>query len=91
MEIKKSIVFDELIERRHGTSINPPKPTKGEFDTKEPNDADGNQAASDVTSKGRRQRNVLMESLFLRDLSGLSIPQRTTAKRRSKRRKSLMK
>jgi hypothetical protein len=38
---KQSIVFDKLIERRHGTSINPPKPTKGEFDTKKPDDADG--------------------------------------------------
>jgi hypothetical protein len=62
-----------------------PKPTKGEYVTKEPNDADGNQAASDVTSKGRRQRNVLMERLFLRDLSCLSIPQRSTAKWRSTR------
>jgi hypothetical protein len=34
VDIKKSIVFDELIERRHGTSINPPKPMKEEFDTK---------------------------------------------------------
>jgi hypothetical protein len=25
-ELKKRQVFDELIERRHGTSINPPKP-----------------------------------------------------------------
>jgi hypothetical protein len=41
VEIKKRKVFDELIERRHGTSINPPKPMKGESDTKEPNDADG--------------------------------------------------
>jgi hypothetical protein len=41
VEIKKRRVFDELIERRHGTSINPPKPMKGESDTKEPNDADG--------------------------------------------------
>jgi hypothetical protein len=41
VEIKKRKVFDELIERRHGTSINPPKPMKGEPDTKEPNDADG--------------------------------------------------
>jgi hypothetical protein len=40
VEIHKSMVFDELIERRHGTSINPPKPTKGEFDTKKPDDAD---------------------------------------------------
>jgi hypothetical protein len=38
---KQNIVFDELIERRHGTSINPPKPIKGEFDTKKPDDADG--------------------------------------------------
>jgi hypothetical protein len=38
---KQSIDFDELIERRHGTSINPPKPIKGEFDTKKPDDADG--------------------------------------------------
>jgi hypothetical protein len=30
-----------LIERRHGTFINPPKPVKGESDTKEPDDADG--------------------------------------------------
>jgi hypothetical protein len=41
VEINKSIVFDELIERRHGTSINPPKPIKGEFDAKKPDDADG--------------------------------------------------
>jgi hypothetical protein len=41
VEIKKRNVFDELIERRHGTSINPPKPMKGESDTNEPDDADG--------------------------------------------------
>jgi hypothetical protein len=41
VEIKRRNVFDELIERRHGTSINPPKPMNGESDTKEPNDADG--------------------------------------------------
>jgi hypothetical protein len=41
VEIKKRKVFDELIERRHGTSINPPKPMKGESDIKEPDDADG--------------------------------------------------
>jgi hypothetical protein len=41
VEIKKTKVFDELIERRHGTSINPAKPMKGESDTKEPNIADG--------------------------------------------------
>jgi hypothetical protein len=40
-EIKKRKVFAELIERRHGTSINPPKPMKGESDTEEPDDADG--------------------------------------------------
>jgi hypothetical protein len=40
VEIKKRKVFDELIERRHGTSINPQKPMKGESDTDEPNDAD---------------------------------------------------
>jgi hypothetical protein len=33
--------FDELIERRHGTSINPPKPMKGESDTKRPDNAHG--------------------------------------------------
>jgi hypothetical protein len=60
VEIKKRKVFDELIERRHRTSINPPKPMKGEFDTKEPDDADGFQAATDVTIKERRQRNVPM-------------------------------
>jgi hypothetical protein len=42
VEIKKRKVFDELIERRHGTSINPPKLMKGEPGTKEPDDADGN-------------------------------------------------
>jgi hypothetical protein len=41
VEIKKRNVFDDLIERRHGTSINPPKPMKSESDTKEPDDADG--------------------------------------------------
>jgi hypothetical protein len=41
VEIRKRKVFDELIERRHGTSINPPKPMKGESDTKEPDGADG--------------------------------------------------
>jgi hypothetical protein len=41
VEIKKRRVFDKLIERRHGTSNNPPKPMKGESDTKEPNEADG--------------------------------------------------
>jgi hypothetical protein len=41
VEIKKRTVFDELIERRHGTSINPPKPMEGKSDTKEPDDADG--------------------------------------------------
>jgi hypothetical protein len=40
--IKKRKVFDELIERRHGTTINPPTLMKGESDTKEPDDADGN-------------------------------------------------
>jgi hypothetical protein len=54
VEIKKRKMFDELIERRHGKSINPPKPMKGEPDIKEPDDADGVQGA-DVTSKGRRQ------------------------------------
>jgi hypothetical protein len=43
-------VFDELIERRHGAFINPPKPMKGESDTK----------ATDVNSKRRMQRNVPM-------------------------------
>jgi hypothetical protein len=33
---------------------------KGESDTKEPEDAGGDQVATDVTSKGRRQRNVPM-------------------------------
>jgi hypothetical protein len=51
---QKRKMFDELIERRHGKSINPPKPMKGEPDTKEPDDADGDQGA-DVTSKGRGQ------------------------------------
>jgi hypothetical protein len=32
VEIKKRKVFDELIEMRHGTFINPPKPMKGEVD-----------------------------------------------------------
>jgi hypothetical protein len=41
VEIRKRKIFDELIERRHGTSINPPKPMKGESDTEEPDDADG--------------------------------------------------
>jgi hypothetical protein len=41
VEIKKTNVLDELIERRHRTSINPPKPMKCESDTKEPDDADG--------------------------------------------------
>jgi hypothetical protein len=41
VEIKKRNVFDELIERRHGTSINPPKPMNGESDTEEPDDANG--------------------------------------------------
>jgi hypothetical protein len=40
VEIKKRTVFDELIERLHGTFINPPKPMKGEY-TGEPDDADG--------------------------------------------------
>jgi hypothetical protein len=57
VELKKRKMFDELIERRHWTSINPPKPMKGEPDTNEPDDADGDQGA-DVTSKRRRQRNV---------------------------------
>jgi hypothetical protein len=56
VEIKKRKVFDELIERKHGAYINPPKPMKGEPDTKKPDDADYDQAA-DVTSKERRQRN----------------------------------
>jgi hypothetical protein len=47
VEIKRKM-SDELIERIHGTSINPPK---------EPDDPDGYQAA-DVTNTGRRQRNV---------------------------------
>jgi hypothetical protein len=33
---------------------------KGESDTKEPEDADGDQVATDVISKGRRRRNVPM-------------------------------
>jgi hypothetical protein len=41
VEIKKRKVLDKLIERRHGTSINPPKPMNGESDTREPDDADG--------------------------------------------------
>jgi len=40
VEIRKRKVFDGLIERRHGTSINPPKPMKGEPETNEPNDAE---------------------------------------------------
>jgi hypothetical protein len=59
VEIKKRKVFVELPERRHGTSINPPKPMKGELDTKKPDDADGDPAAH-VTSKERRQRNKPM-------------------------------
>jgi hypothetical protein len=62
VELKKRKMFDELIERRHGTSINPPKPMKDEPDTKEPDDADGYQAA-DVTSTGRRQRNVPIRAM----------------------------
>jgi hypothetical protein len=38
VEIKKRKVFDEMIERRHGTSINPPKPMNGESDTNEPDE-----------------------------------------------------
>jgi hypothetical protein len=41
VEIQMRKVFDDLIEGRHGTSINPPKPMKGQSDTKEPDDADG--------------------------------------------------
>jgi hypothetical protein len=41
VEIKKRKVIDELIERKHETSINLPKPIKSKSDTKEPNDADG--------------------------------------------------
>ena len=33
IEIKKRKVFDELIERRHGTSINPPKPATAKPDS----------------------------------------------------------
>jgi hypothetical protein len=40
VETKKRKVLYELIERRHGTSINPPKPMKGGSDTEEPDDAD---------------------------------------------------
>jgi hypothetical protein len=40
-EVKKRKVSGDLIERRHGTSINPPKPMNGESDTNEPDDADG--------------------------------------------------
>ena len=40
VEIKKRKVFDKLIERRHGTSINSPKPMKGELETNEPNDTE---------------------------------------------------
>jgi hypothetical protein len=40
VEIIKRNVFDELIERTHGTSINPPKPMKGRSDTEEPDDTD---------------------------------------------------
>jgi hypothetical protein len=42
VEIKKRTVFDELIERRHGKSNNPPTPMKSESDTEEPHDSDGN-------------------------------------------------
>jgi hypothetical protein len=41
VENKKRKAFDELIERRHGTSIHPTKPMKGESDTREHDDADG--------------------------------------------------
>jgi hypothetical protein len=41
VEIKKRKVFDELIERKHETSINLPKPIKSKSDTKKPNDANG--------------------------------------------------
>jgi hypothetical protein len=51
VKIKKRKVFVELIERRHGTSINPPKSTKGESDTKEPDDADGD---ADTEPAGER-------------------------------------
>jgi hypothetical protein len=40
VEIRKRKFFDELIERRHGTSINPLKPMKGEPETNEPTDAE---------------------------------------------------
>jgi hypothetical protein len=49
VEIKKRRIFDDLIERKHGTSINPLKPMKGESDTKEPDDADGD---ADTESAG---------------------------------------
>jgi hypothetical protein len=41
VEINKRRFFDELIVRRHATSIIAPKPLKGGSDTKEPDDADG--------------------------------------------------
>jgi hypothetical protein len=34
-ELKKRQVFDELIERRHGTSINPPKPKDQQHESSE--------------------------------------------------------
>jgi hypothetical protein len=51
VEIKKRQVFDELIERRHGTSINLLKPMKGNPDTAEPdydNDFVDNGPAGDL-------------------------------------------
>jgi hypothetical protein len=55
--IKKKKAFDDFIERRHGTSINPPKPMKVKSDTKEPDNADGDadtQPAVERLSIGNR-------------------------------------
>jgi hypothetical protein len=62
---KKRNFFDELIARRHGTSINPPKPMKGEPDTKEPEDADGNEMCQRVLKDhGTYSDNPIMNSIL---------------------------
>jgi hypothetical protein len=56
VEIKRRKAFDELIEKRHGTSINPPKPIMGESDSKEPDDGPARGEGNDFPMAFRFQR-----------------------------------
>ena len=51
-EAKKRKIFDELIERRHGTSINPPKPTKSSKGSDSEWDSDSEDDSDEQSTEG---------------------------------------